>query len=131
MFGKSKAKDSTEPKAADTAKAKAPSKSKAPDCRGQGKAARSIASKEAARARTPPEAKGQAQARPHHLRPRPVRHADDLDLRLPVAVHDRLQHPLAVHLLLLGYRLPAHDYAALGGSGGVRDHNLALLHRHL
>ena len=31
MFGKSKAKDSTEPKAADTAKAKAPSKSKAPD----------------------------------------------------------------------------------------------------
>ena len=31
MFGKSKAKDSTEPKAADTAKAKAPSKSKAPE----------------------------------------------------------------------------------------------------
>ena len=31
MFGKSKAKDSTEPKAADTAKAKAPSKSMAPD----------------------------------------------------------------------------------------------------
>ena len=153
MFGKSKAKDSTEPKAADTAKAKAPSKSKAPDT-------------SASTAQSSDKLPSLREVQEQKKRERDAKIAEAKE-KLREAVHQKKQHALERRqklkakrkrdltifiigllvmltiliyafpspfmivfstLFLLGHCLPAHDHAALGSGGGVRDHHLALLH---